>query len=129
MKRISLLAFAVYAVVVIATSARPFGNTPKQMARAGHEIGLCFAREGDYQSAKRMFEATRETAPVGSYAWNVATVMLAVTCENLGQLEEADYYFASEYAKHSNMANEARNQFEGAWRNVRRIAEKQGERI
>ena len=126
MRKCLCYAFAVYAVAVVALSGRPSSVVPKQAARAWYELGLSHARAGEYEIAKTCFNATREIAPSGTLLWSKATMLLALTCERMGALAEADYYFASDEAKHSDFANRVRNEMPGAWRNIRVITERNG---
>lgn len=104
---------------------RPAARPCEQSARAWHEYGLALARKGQFAAAKGIFEEVRLTAPPHTRLWQTATVCLAVTCEQMQQLDEADYYFAGPAAKYGAAANTARAEFPGCWRTIRRISEAQ----
>ena len=121
-KKVWYCALVASLVLVFVLGKTPSGINQNQAIRAWYNLGLYHARQGDYDLAKTCFESVREIGDNTTLLWNQATMSLAVTCEALGLWDEANYYFASEEAKHHIYANRLRNEFPGAWRNIRKIA-------
>ena len=124
MKRIVPYAIAGVFVLAVVLDKGPGGGYEVNRARVWHNYGLELARAGNFEAAKTMLEESRECGKPDTDLWIQSTIALAVVCEALGDFAEADYYFVSDEVKYSATANDARSQFTGAWRNLRKAIEK-----
>ena len=95
--------------------------------RAYYNAGRARLEAGDIGPAIKHFKVCHAHAPHDSLAWQLATIMLGVACEQLDEPEKAAHFYA-EYMRHANpIVMQARTDLTGAWRRYRLRESRTGE--
>lgn len=116
-----VVGFAVWATPDPSSLPRDPHVAPTYRAYVNH--GLYAVRDGKYDDALKSLLYVHENCPhfngykADNRIWLIATIHLAVCCEELGLHDQAEGYYA-QAGRFSNMANNIRSG--NAWRRMRR---------